>query len=237
MRRLFRSFERVGLEYLLISGQATVLYGAATFSEDVDLWIRPTADNARKLLDALAKHRARVHRLTPALTIRNMKAGHGFHFVVPGRPLETYLDIMARPPRVGSFAMARRRSRSIHTDWGKLPVLHPVDLVAIKKTRRLADYDIITNLVLLYLAELPAPGNKALLWAAQNCFRPEERAAILARLGRRRTVSECAQKIAKEVLDLQARDRAYWSKIIEELKVMRRKGELLVDGMPVSELL
>ena len=236
MRRLFRSFERAGLEYLLISGQATVLYGAATFSEDVDLWVRPTADNARKLLDALAEQRARVHRLTPALTIRNMKAGHGFHFVVPGRPLETYLDIMARPPRVGSFAMVRRRSRSIRTDWGTLPVVHPVDLVEIKKTRRLADYDIITNLVLLYLAELPAPGNNVLLWAAQNCFRPEERAAILARLGRRQTVRECAQKIAKEVLDLQARDRAYWSKIIEDLKVMRRKGELLVDGMPVSGL-
>jgi hypothetical protein len=236
MRKLFRSFERAGLEYLLISGQATVLYGAATFSEDVDLWIRPTADNARKLLEALAEQRARVHRLTPPLTIRNMRAGHGFHFVVPGRPLETYLDIMARPPRVNSFAMARRRARDIRTDWGRLPVVHPVDLVEIKKTRRLADYDIITNLVLLYLAEMPEPNNDVLHWAAMNCFRPEERAAILACLGRRYTVTECAQRIAKEVLDLQARDRTYWSKIIEELKVMRGHGKLLADGMPVSKL-
>ena len=67
MRRLFSSFERAGLEYLLISGQASVLYGAAMFSEDVDLWIRPTPANARKLLLALADQRARVHRLTPAL--------------------------------------------------------------------------------------------------------------------------------------------------------------------------
>ena len=118
MRRLFRSFERAGLEYLLISGQATILYGAAMFSEDVDLWIRPTAENAQKLVVALAEQRARVHRLTPPLTLRNMRSGHGFHFVVPDRPVEVYLDIMARPPRVGSFTSAKRRSRKIKTDWG-----------------------------------------------------------------------------------------------------------------------
>jgi hypothetical protein len=237
MRKLFRSFERAGLDYLLISGQATVLYGAATFSEDVDLWIRPTPANARKLLIALADQRARVHRLTPKLTSRNMKAGHGFHFVVPGRPLEAYLDIMAKPPRVGSFGPAKRRARRMRTDWGTLPVVHPVDLVEIKKTRRLADYDIITNLVSLYLAETPEPSKAVLRWAAENCFRPEERAAILARIGRRQSVAQCAQHIAQEVLNLQARDRAYWSTIIRNLRKMRRSGKLLPDGIPVARLI
>jgi hypothetical protein len=37
MRNLFRSFDRFGVEYLLISGQASILYGAATFSEDIEL--------------------------------------------------------------------------------------------------------------------------------------------------------------------------------------------------------
>jgi len=36
----FRSLNSYQADYLLISGQATVLYGAATFSEDIDLWIR-----------------------------------------------------------------------------------------------------------------------------------------------------------------------------------------------------
>ena len=122
------------------------------------------------------------------------------------------------------------------TDWGLLPVVHPVDLVEIKKTRRLADFDIITNLVLLYLAEKRKPGQAVLRWAAENCFRPEERAAILARLGRRQTMAECARRIAREILDLQARDRAYWSGIIDDLRLMRREGRLLVDGTPVSRL-
>jgi hypothetical protein len=236
MRKLFKAFERAGLEYMLISGQATVLYGAAMFSEDVDIWIRPTVENARNLLRALAEQRARVHRLTPPLTLRNMRAGHGFHFVVPGRPLDTYLDVMARPPRVGSFGSAKRRARNISTDWGKLPVVHPVDLVEIKKTRRLADFDIITNLVSLYLAENPKPEKAILRWAWKNCFRPEERAAVLARLGRRRTIAECARQIAKEVHDLQAQDRAYWSTILDDLRKMRREGKLLPDDALVSLL-
>jgi len=33
----FQSLDRNRTDYLLISGQATVLYGAATFSEDIDL--------------------------------------------------------------------------------------------------------------------------------------------------------------------------------------------------------
>ena len=39
----FQNLDARRLEYLLISGQATVLYGAATFSEDIDLWVnKPT---------------------------------------------------------------------------------------------------------------------------------------------------------------------------------------------------
>src|SRR5712675_3050578 len=37
----FRSLNQHRVECLLISGQATVLYGAATFSEDIDLSLHP----------------------------------------------------------------------------------------------------------------------------------------------------------------------------------------------------
>lgn len=236
MRRLFRSFEQAGLEYLLISGQATVLYGAATFSEDVDIWIRPTRENGARLLRALARCRARVYRLTPRLTPRNLRAGHGFHFVVPDRPLDTYLDVMGRPPRVGTFVAARRRARSIRTAWGTLPVVHPLDLVEVKKTRRLADYDVITNLVVLHLAETKQPGRGLLRWAARNAFRAEERAAILGRLGRSVTADGCAAAVSRDVATLQAKDRAYWSRIVDDLRTMRRDGKLLPDDLEVAAL-
>jgi hypothetical protein len=56
----FQSLERHGVEYLLISGQATVLYGAATFSEDIDLWISPT----EKIVNDFFWHRALAGRVT-----------------------------------------------------------------------------------------------------------------------------------------------------------------------------
>ncbi|MBI4678608.1 MAG: hypothetical protein HY748_13605 [Elusimicrobia bacterium] len=107
MRSLFRSFERSGVDYLLISGQASVLYGAATFSEDIDLWIRPSIGNARRLLRGLASCGALVHKLTPPLAPRYLRAGHGFHFLIPRPPGPVYLDVMAQPPRSRSFAAAR----------------------------------------------------------------------------------------------------------------------------------
>jgi len=55
----FQSLEAQRVEYLLISGQATVLYGAATFSEDIDLWINPTEENSRRLQASLCDCEAR----------------------------------------------------------------------------------------------------------------------------------------------------------------------------------
>ena len=110
MRSLFRAFEAGRVRYLVISGQASVLYGAAFFSQDLDLWIDPTGRNVRAMLAALGKLRARF-QLTLPLTIPLLRRGHGFHFVVPMRPgSAVYLDVMGQPPRVGRFDPARRRA-------------------------------------------------------------------------------------------------------------------------------
>jgi hypothetical protein len=81
----FQSLSQHGVEYMLISGQATVLYGAATFSEDIDLWLHPTEDNCSRFLAALRDRGARNYKLTPPLTVEHLVRGHGFHFVLPGR--------------------------------------------------------------------------------------------------------------------------------------------------------
>ena len=58
----FQNLDARGVEYLLISGQATVLYGAATFSEDIDLWVNPTDENCRRLLAELQQADRRYWR-------------------------------------------------------------------------------------------------------------------------------------------------------------------------------
>jgi hypothetical protein len=123
------------VRFLLISGQASILYGAATFSEDVDLWVEPTSTNIKRLIRALAALQARVYKFTPPITVRNMRRGHGFHFLAG----DLFLDIMGRPPRVGSFLSAWRRRRMFDTEWGRMAVVCPEDLVLLKKTRRRAD--------------------------------------------------------------------------------------------------
>ncbi|MBU4199499.1 MAG: hypothetical protein KKG09_02255 [Verrucomicrobia bacterium] len=50
IKRFFHGLMENKVEFLLISGQAAILYGAATFSEDIDLWIKPTAGNCRRRL-------------------------------------------------------------------------------------------------------------------------------------------------------------------------------------------
>ena len=235
MQRLFRSFDRFGVEYLLISGQASILYGAATFSEDVDVWIRPSVANARRLLLALAAGRGRVYKMTPPMSLRNMRFGHGFHFTLPRGSETLYLDVMAVPPRVGSFALARRRANVMRGPSGAVPVVSVADLVELKKTQRFADYDVISNLVASAVRD-PAVPRSVLAWAARNSFRPEDRAALLARIGRPATVEQCRERILADVGRLQAHDTTYWRRIVADLKRLRRSGRLIETGTPVARI-
>ncbi len=236
MRRLFRSFDRFGVEYLLISGQASILYGAAMFSEDVDIWLRPTLPNARRLLRSLAAQRARVYKLTPALTLRNLRFGHGFHFTVPRGGDTLFLDVMAVPPRVGPFADARRRAVDMDGPLGPVPVVSVPDLVELKKTQRLLDYDVISNLA-ARVAGTEAVSPSDLRWAARNSFRAADRAAFLARLGKAPSEARCRARILEEIGRLQTRDVIYWRRIVRDLRRLRQEGLLLPEGTPVARLL
>ncbi len=234
MRNLFRSFDRFGVEYLLISGQASILYGAALFSEDIDVWIRPTRRNLDSLARALAACRARVYKLTPPLTLRHARRGHGFHFTIPARPAPTFLDVMACPPRVGAFAAACRRAELMQTDWGRIPVVAIEDLIALKKTRRLYDYEVISSLVRILLTNAGRPSKRLLTWALGATFDPEARVEFARKLGKSISLSRCRRSISKEIVALQERDAAYWSPILAELRTLRRTAGLLPEGLRVA---
>lgn len=140
----FQRLEQDGVEYLLISGQAAVLYGAAVFSEDIDLWVQPTSANLARLHACLAALGARYYKLTPPLEEAYARSGLGFHFTLGPDPC--FLDVMGNPPRVGAFPDAFRRAVRIETEWGVLPVVGILDLVELKKTQRLEDYSVISRL-------------------------------------------------------------------------------------------
>jgi len=258
----FQSLSHRGVEYLLISGQATVLYGAATFSEDIDLWVNPTADNCSRLLAALRDVNGRYYKLTPPLTLGHLARGHGFHFVLPSHhEPDVFLDVMGAPPRVDSFPSALADSRSMESEWGRLPTIGLRALVDLKKTQRLEDYPIISKLAVAWFDQ-PECGNapEDYAWAADNLLTLpelrlflEERPAALGAIVRepepglkefaRQLLStgEVTEEVAglvnqgmqQRIAAFQQADRLYWRGIIGELKQLRGAGKLIPEGSVV----
>ena len=170
----FQSLESQGVAYLLISGQATVLYGAATFSEDIDLWIEPSPNNVERFRAALHEVNARYYKLTPPLEARYLSQGHGFHFLLGGSSAEAaFIDVMGRPPPTRTFVAAQTDSRHFETEWGRLPTIGLRDLIELKKTQRLADYPIESALTLRLLEQSSRISSEVLSWAVINLFTAE----------------------------------------------------------------
>jgi hypothetical protein len=260
----FQSLDRHGVEYLLISGQATVLYGAATFSEDIDLWIRPTKQNRDNFIAALCDCEACYYKLTPLLTVENLQAGHGFHFLLPtGKNSEMYLDVMGNPPRAGSFDDALATARRMETEWGMVRTIGLKPLVELKKTQRLGDYPIIGKLALAWFQQ-PECGHGLgdFLWAAQNIFTLPELAdffaeqppaidvvshqfnAEIGEFGRQMLAGgEADESLEHHVSDLlqsrisglQLADRHHWRAILRQLKELRGSEQLMTEGKKVSK--
>jgi len=258
----FQSLSDRGVEYLLISGQATVLYGAATFSEDIDLWINPTSENRDRFTATLRDCRARFYKLTPQLTSENLSHGHGFHFVLPGgKESDVFLDVMGNPPRVGSFATSLATARWMETEWGAIRTIGLKPLVELKKTQRLEDYPVISKLALAWFDQAECaktPGD--LRWALQNIFTlPELRiffvehaeavdlslenlSPTVNEFGRQlRSGEDASESVERQVnewmqqriADLQQADRRYWREVIAKLKTLRATGKLVAEGSDV----
>ena len=258
----FQSLDRNRVEHLLISGQATVLYGAATFSEDIDLWINPTETNRDRFLAVLHDCHACYYKLTPPLTIEHLQRGHGFHFLLPGGPAdEIFLDVMGNPPRAGSFADSRATERLMETEWGAIRTIGIKPLVELKQTQRLEDYPIISKLALAWFDQPECAGTDAdFLWAMQNIFTLQELAVFfmehpaaaevaansfdraVAEFGRQLLAGtesdEAVERLVGElfqyrIAERQRADRQYWREIIRELKKLRAAGKLMTEGEQV----
>lgn len=256
----FQSLERGGVEFLLISGQASVLYGAAVFSEDIDLWVKPEEANLRGFLDALRENGSRYHKLTPPLTEEYARRGHGFHFIVPDET-DVFLDVMGVPPRVGTFEAAWADAVWMNTDWGNLPVISVPKLIELKKTRRLEDYPIISRLALLFLDQHSGGYDDDLLnWVVSHLFTVEALAEVLGasqvewtryhgwheeelRIWRQELASpsgwgdtterEITNWMQRRLVEHQAADREYWKPVIRELKRYHHDGLLMPLGQGV----
>lgn len=257
----FQRLDEHDVEWLLISGQATILYGAATFSEDIDLWVQPTPVNFERFLRVVRASGARYYKLTPALSVDASVRRHGFHFVIPGLDAgaDLYLDVMGHPPRVRGFEAACRNAREFETQWGILRTVGIEDLVEIKKTQRPRDYPIISRLVLAFMQQrAPTWTDSDLEWARDHMFDVDEfkrwvteypvslrvlqPGSVLQRAADQlreqsqldlRLEDELDEWFERRMAPLRRADRHYWRAVIDELRELRKQGALMPEGAPV----
>ncbi len=61
---LLATFNAHGVEYLVVGAHALAAHGHVRATKDLDIWVRPSADNAQRALRALATFGAPLHDLS-----------------------------------------------------------------------------------------------------------------------------------------------------------------------------
>jgi hypothetical protein len=63
-RDLLAAFNAQGVEYLVVGAYALAAHGHVRATKDLDVWVRPDAENAKRVLTALQAFGAPLHDLT-----------------------------------------------------------------------------------------------------------------------------------------------------------------------------
>ena len=62
-RDILSAFSEENVEYLLVGAYALAAHGQVRATGDIDLWVRASADNAARIMDALARFGAPLHQI------------------------------------------------------------------------------------------------------------------------------------------------------------------------------
>ncbi len=120
---LAAAFAAEGVDYLFIGKSGAILLGYPATTQDVDIFLPRSRDNAERVLRAL---RALGFILDPALTIAILSGSE--IILMKGGPFA--LDLIHAPDGIHSFASAK--ARSVLQD-GRFPVASLDDIIASKR--------------------------------------------------------------------------------------------------------
>lgn len=127
--RVLHAFEASGLEYVLIGATAMGFHGLVRATEDLDLFIRATADNIERLRVALRASYANdphIEEISAADLLGDYPA---VRYYPPSGDL--YFDILTRLGEVASFETVEAETREI--EGARVRVATPLALFRLKK--------------------------------------------------------------------------------------------------------
>ena len=241
IRKVLSTLAAHQVRYLLMGGQACVLYGAAEFSRDTDLNVLADTENLGRLSAALHELQATCIAVPP-WDWAYLDRGHALHFRCAHPDAEGMrIDVIAVLRGVAAFEELWARRTTVEVEDG-LPIelMALPDLVLAKKTQRDKDWPMIRRLVEAHYARhraSPVPEQvefwlreartPALLTEVAQRY-PDRAAAqtparpLLALADAGRLADLAAALEAEEAREREA-DRAYWVPLLQELHQLRHR--------------
>ena len=229
------------VRYLLMGGQACVLYGAAEFSRDTDVVVLAEAENLDRLARALGELQAECVAVPP-FAPEYLQRGHAVHFRCRHPEASGMrVDVMAVLRGVAPFEELWQRRTTLEVEPGAfLEVLALPDLVQAKKTQRDKDWPMIRRLVEAHYAQNRANPNpeQVQFWLRESrtpamlrelaARYPDQLAGILSQrplLTLAAAGDEPGLAAALEAEEKQEReaDRLYWLPLRKELEDLRHQ--------------
>jgi hypothetical protein len=115
-------------EFLLVGGWAVILYGHVRATDDMDIFVRPTATNSQRVFAALEAFGAplRAHGVAPE---HFANEGDAYRFGIA--PLK--VEVLTKISGV-SFDEARRDSKTFELEGRQIPYIGKAALIANKKS-------------------------------------------------------------------------------------------------------
>lgn len=126
------------MDYLVIGGWAAIVHGLPRTTLDVDLFVRPSAENVRRLIGALSEI---GHGIAREVAPEEILEKHVFLFADQIR-----IDVFTRPWGLDGFSECRKRALEVHFEGIRIPVLGVEDLIRSKETDRESDREDIEAL-------------------------------------------------------------------------------------------
>lgn len=148
---MFRALARHEVEYVTIGGVAIQAHGGQRMTQDLDVAIAASSENAARLAEALIELDARIlgpngeaSKAVPSAAL--LASGDQWHLITVHGPL----DVLTLPAHLGSFAAMRARAHEVSLGDVTVTIAHRDDLLKMKRAagrpQDLADVRLLESL-------------------------------------------------------------------------------------------